>query len=431
MEKQITRGPGGRILTNVGVWSPDGQWIVYDTRPDASGQEFTGSTIEMVNVETGELRVLYRAQRGAHCGVVTFHPSQPLVAFILGPQDPTPDWQYGAWHRQGVMVDVRQPGIAHNLDARDLVPPFTPGALRGGSHVHVWDAAGDLLSFTYEDHVLAQFKEAGPAGEINQRNIGVSVPGHPVHVNRSHPRNHDGEYFTVLVSRTTAKPRPGSDEIERAFEEGWVGTNGYVRADGSRQKRALAFQGLVRATDGRPIPEVFVVDLPEDLTREGEGPLAGTETTAPRPPRGVVQRRLTHTQDRKFPGVRGPRHWLRSSPDGRKIAFLMADDDGIAQLWTISPNGGEPAQLTRNREPIGSTFTWSADGQRIAHVMDNSVCITDATTGRTSRLTQRVEDAAAPRPDACVFSPDGGQIAYVRPVREGAAIANQIFVVVP
>lgn len=109
----------------------------------------------------------------------------------------------------------------------------------------------------------------------------------------------------------------------------------------------------------------------------------------------------------------------------------MADDDGIAQLWTISPNGGEPAQLTRNREPIGSTFTWSADGQRIAHVMDNSVCITDATTGRTSRLTQRVEDAAAPRPDACVFSPDGGQIAYVRPVREGAAIANQIFVVVP
>lgn len=50
-------------------------------------------------------------------------------------------------------------GNLQPLDARDLTPPFTPGALRGGSHVHVWDAAGDWVSFTYEDHGLAQFKE--------------------------------------------------------------------------------------------------------------------------------------------------------------------------------------------------------------------------------------------------------------------------------
>jgi hypothetical protein len=132
--------------------------------------------------------------------------------------------------------------MAINLDARDLTPPFTPGALRGGSHVHVWDAAGDRVSFTYEDHVLAQF--SGPTSEnaINLRNIGVSVPGRPVHVSKDHPRNHDGEYFSVLVTHTTANPKPGSDEINKAFEEGWVGTNGYVRADGLRQRHALAFQ---------------------------------------------------------------------------------------------------------------------------------------------------------------------------------------------
>src|SRR5438046_7763361 len=144
------------------------------------------------------------------------------------------------YHRQGVIVTAGKNSGAEpvNLDARDITPPFTPGALRGGSHVHVWDAAGEWVSFTYEDHVLAQFKEATQDNDTNRRNIGVSIPVRAVRVTKDHPRNHDGEYFTVLVTRTTANPRPGSDEIRKAFEEGWVGTHGYVRADGSRQRRA-------------------------------------------------------------------------------------------------------------------------------------------------------------------------------------------------
>src|SRR5580765_7153042 len=80
-EKQLTRGPGGRILTNTGVWSPDSQWIIYDTRSDAPGDSFDGTRIEMVHVETGEVRVLYESGHGAHCGVVTFHPHEKKVAF--------------------------------------------------------------------------------------------------------------------------------------------------------------------------------------------------------------------------------------------------------------------------------------------------------------------------------------------------------------
>src|SRR4051812_29927612 len=81
-EKQVTRGVRGRILTNTGVWSPDGRWLVYDTRQDAAGDGFNGSTIEMVNVETSEVREVYRAKNGAHCGVVTFHPHENKVVFI-------------------------------------------------------------------------------------------------------------------------------------------------------------------------------------------------------------------------------------------------------------------------------------------------------------------------------------------------------------
>ena len=295
--------------------------------------------------------------------------------------------------------------------------------------MHVWDAAGQRVSFTYEDHVLARFTEPGPDHDLNQRNVGVSVPGRPVRVRKDHRRNHDGDGFSVLVTRTTARPKRGSDEIQRAFEEAWVGTHGYSRADGSHQKRALAFQGQVVTPRGQAINEVFIVDLPEDLTVPGDEPLAGTEQRMPFPPKGVVQRRLTFTADRPFPGIQGSRHWLRSAPDGARIAFLMKDDDGIVQLWTISPRGGPPTQLTRNPWPIASAFSWSPDGRWLAHVMDQSVCVTGTVHGQTTRLTPRGEAATAPRPEACVLSPDGRKIVFVRRVPSPDRPCNQICVV--
>lgn len=359
--RQITHGPGGRILTNTGVWSPDGEWIVYDTRSDPAGSVFDGARIEVVNARTGEVRVLYQAGHGAHCGAASFHPREWKVVFILGPENPTPDWQYCPWHRQGVIVDAsptRPTRLATNLDACDLTSPFTPGALRGGTHLHIWDPAGEWVCFTYEDHLLLLFKDPGPDHDLNQRNVGVSVPGQPVHVPKTHPRNRDADSFSVLVTHTVADPRPGSDEIRRACEEAWVGESGYRRSDGTWQRRALAFQGQVLTANGEAVSEVFIVDLPDDLTQPGDGPLAGTERRAPAPPRGGVQRRLTHTSDRKFPGLQGPRHWLRSSPDGSRIAFLARDDAGVAQLWTVRPTGGSPSQLTHNPWPVASAFTW-------------------------------------------------------------------------
>jgi hypothetical protein len=427
MEKarQVTHAAHGHILTNTAVWSPDGRRLVYDARSDPAGDRFDGNRIETVDVETGEVRVLYESQNGACCGVATYHPTENKVVFILGPEHPTADWQYGPAHRRGVIVDETNPGVALALDARDLVPPFTPGALRGGSHVHVFSGDGQCVSFTYEDHVLQQFTKENEEHEINLRNVGVCVPG-PVRVSAGHPRNHDGDWFSVLVSRTTARPQPGSDEIKRAFEEGWVGVDGYVRPDGTRQKRALAFQGHVVEVRGNTISEVFLVDIPDDVTMPGDGPLAGTPTQRPRPPRGTVQRRLTFTADRKYPGLQGPRHWLRCSPDGSRIAFLMRDDGGVVQLWTVSPNGGPPTPVKRNPWDVASAFSWSPDGRWITHVMDGSVCATEAATGRTVRLTAKGDNP--PRPEACIFSPDGGRIAYVGPVPTAGKMWNQLFV---
>ena len=166
------------------------------------------------------------------------------------------------------------------------------------------------------------------------------------------------------------------------------------------------------------------MDLPENLAiAPPDGKLEGTETRRPLPPLGTVQRRLTHTENRKYPGIFGPRHWLRSSPDGAEIAFLMRDDSGVVQIWTVSPNGGEPRQVTFDNWNVASAFTWSPDEKSIAYIADNSVFMVEVLTGRSERKTERTFDA--PLTLACVFSPNGRKIAYLRHI-DGV---NQICVV--
>jgi len=425
-EQPVTQDPHGHMLTNNSVWSPDSQWLVYDTRKRSD--IFDGTRIEAVNVRTGEVRCLYEARNGAVCGVVTYHPTDDKVIFILGPEKPSPDWSYGFSRRRGVIVDTSKPNEARPLDAENYAPPFAPGALRGGSHVHMFSGDGRLVSFTYDDEVLARLED-GDGHEVNQRNVGVATPARAVQVNKNHPRNNDGDYFSTLVTRTVNKPKPGSDEISRACEEGWIGKQGYQRSDGSFQPYALAFQGMVTAKDGSQHYEVFVVDLPADLTQEDGAPLQGTDRTRPAPPNHTVQRRLTFTDARKFPGIQGPRHWLRSSPDGSQIVFLMKDDNGVVQLWLISPNGGEPRQLTHNPWSVASALTWSPDGKLITYAMDNSIFVTRTTSGTSLRLTPRGSDEEAPRPEACVFSPDGKSIAYLKCTKNDPDKFAQIFVV--
>ncbi len=149
--------------------------------------------------------------------------------------------------------------------------------------------------------------ERDPA--LDLRNVGVAAPYGPVTPQGQHPREYGGSHWCVLVSRTTPAPAPGSDEINRAYEEGWVGNH------------TLAFIGDTLAENGDKVPELFIVDLPQDEAgwKQRRAPLAGTATTMPAPPAGVSQRRLTFTHHRRYPGlVNVPRHWVRANPERRR-----------------------------------------------------------------------------------------------------------------
>ncbi|WP_323080418.1 DUF3748 domain-containing protein [Klebsiella quasipneumoniae] len=394
--KQVTFAPRNHQLTNTRTWTPDSQWLAFDVRP--SGASFTGETIERVNVTSGAVETIYRATQGAHVGVVTVHPTQERYVFIHGPERPDAQWQYDFHHRRGV---VAFQDTVENLDAMDITAPYTPGALRGGSHVHVYSPNGQLISFTYNDHVL---HERDPA--LDLRNVGVAAPYGPVTPPGHHPREYGGSHWCVLVSRTTPTPAPGSDEINRAYEEGWVGNH------------TLAFIGDTLAGNGDKVPELFIVDLPQDEAgwkQPGGEPLAGTATTMPAPPAGVSQRRLTFTHHRRYPGlVNVPRHWVRANPQATTIAFLMRDDAGVVQLWLISPQGGEPRQLTHHASGIQSAFNWHPSGEWLGFVLEGRIACCHAGTGDITFLTEA--HAHAPSADAIVFSPDGKQIAWMEEV---------------
>ncbi|MBZ4369239.1 hypothetical protein LAN13_21315, partial [Mycobacterium tuberculosis] len=109
-----------------------------------------------------------------------------------------------------------------------------------------------------------------------------------------------------------------------------------------------------------------------------------------------------------------PRHWVRANPQATAIAFLMRDDAGVVQLWLISPQGGEPRQLTHHASGIQSAFNWHPSGEWLGFALEDRIACCHAGTGDITFLTDT--HAHAPSADAIVFSPDGKQIAWMEEV---------------
>nr|WP_121273620.1 DUF3748 domain-containing protein [Pedobacter schmidteae] len=424
-EIQLTNQAYGHTLNTHQVFSKDGRWLVYDTRNDDSKIASTGN-IEMVNVATGEIKLLYQTKNqteyGPGVGAATFSPVADRVIFIHGIVNADQNNPYGFTRRTGVAIDVNNPGVPLFMDARDITAPFTQGALRGGTHAHSWSGDGQCISFTYNDFVIEQLSKTNPDVQ-DLRTVGVMFPAKVEVPEDSSGENNSGEMFAVVVTEVIENPVVGSDEIYKAFDECWIGKKGYRKDDGSWQERAIAFQGNVRDKNGLQKTEVFVVDLPVDLNRlYPEEKLAGTAFSRPGVPEGIKQRRITFTEA----GVVGPRHWLRCSADGSQIVFLSKDPSGFINAFSVSPNGGPVKQVSFHQFDIQSGINFSPDGQYISYVAQNAVYITEVAAGTAQQLTANASDAN--RPVGTVsWSPDGKALAYNRYVENVEGNYLQIF----
>ncbi|MCF3108847.1 DUF3748 domain-containing protein [Niabella sp. CC-SYL272] len=414
---QLTHSGMGHTLHHNGVFSADGQWIVFDGRNEDTRIGET-SVIGVVNLHTGEEKMIYQTKNptryGPGVGAASFSPAANRVIFIHGLMHADKELPYDISRRTGVAVDLERPYQPVFMDARDQTPPYTPGSLRGGTHSHCWSGDGRMISFTYNDALV----------EPGLRTVGVMLnAGAPVLTDRA-AGNNDGALYAVVVAAVVSQPRPGSDEISKAFDECWVGSSGYTNSKGHRIPYAIAFQGNTRNEKGETIAEIFIADIAAAGVLNDTAAV-GFPGERPHVPGGAYVQRISHTAK----GLSPVRHWLRSSPDGRLIYALAPDENGVAQIISCTVNGGRIRYLTRNTAPVDYPFNLDKEGNHIAYIMNNNVYLLDLRTNKNKRLTSnQPEDpkvAGAPS-----FSPDGRMVVFNQYVAQGAAQWLQIKAVV-
>ncbi len=429
-ENQITTEEYGHFLNLTQSFAPDDQWIIYDTRNADPDIGRTGR-IERINPKSKEVDTVYQSvgqsEYGPGVGAAAYSTVDDRVIFIHGLPNADKERPYGISRRTGTGVHFDQPDQLIHYDARDISSPYTLGALRGGSHAHSWSGDGSWISFTYNDEVMADLALTDTSVK-NLRMVGVMAPWGAVKVpDDDQEENNNGTMFSMIVSRVTESPRPGSDEISKAYEDGWIGQNGYVDASGKHHPKAVAFLGDVRDSEGQVVTEVFVVDLPEekpDLSEEEQ--LKGNDHSRPMPPSMVQQRRVTFTSERKYPGVQGPRQWMKSSPDGAVLYFMMKDDHGLIQLYSVPTAGGEVRHITSNDFSMETAFDIDPSGKFAAYGSDEKIYLTTLESGDTKCVTPQVaKNYAGLR--AIQWSHSGKYLTYNRKVQDHDSSYFQIF----
>ncbi|MEB3316191.1 MAG: DUF3748 domain-containing protein [Candidatus Melainabacteria bacterium] len=523
-EIQLTNEKHGHTLNATQIFSPDGKWLVFDTRNDDTHISRTESICKL-NIATKEIVELYKTKNqsiyGPGVGAAAWNPVNDSIIFIHGLLNCNKEKSYSFTRRFGAIIsgnheagenakigvlqqchhaegrniqeplskgalrggthahtwsadgkwisftyndylmeclektsssekkDLRTIGVmtmvenihkdheagenaeigvrqqCYHAEGRSIQEPFSKGALRGGTHAHTWSADGKWISFTYNDYLM-EYLEKNPVSERKDlRTIGVMTMIENIHEDHEageNAENFRGTYFAVITAQVTENPKFRSDEIERAFDECWLGKNGYTKEDGSQQIRAIAFQGNVRSADGTLVTEVFIADIPNDITQSLAGkPLEGNLSTRPNVPAGFTQRRITFTTDRKHPGLQGPRFRLRSSADGSLIYFLMKDDNGIVQIYSVSSAENTKntittqslKQITDFKYSVQSQFNLSPDDKYISVVSNNQIYLVKVQDGSTTSIGERYSEREAPI-NGVHWSPGGKSLIYNR-----------------
>ena len=126
--------------------------------------------------------------------------------------------------------------------------------------------------------------------------------------------------------------------------------------------------------------------------------------------RGVYVARADGTEVRRVSG-RGYAAVPTWAPDGRRLAFLRAEEDrpNVWNLWLLELDTGETTRLTSHRYGQVWAGAWFPDGRRIVSSHEDHLILLELASGRSTSY-------ASPRPGRLVrtpaVSPDGGWIMF-------------------
>jgi len=321
-------------------------------------------------------------------GAVSWHPTENRVIFIHGPfVDEVPQrGYYSKKNRTGIEVSADGSSQIYKVDLRDIDTnrPTIQGAHRGGTHRHEYSRDGNRIGFTYDDFLLTQFG----------RTIGYMERSEQAPAGYSH-------YFALLV-KPAVKGKSKAGEIEEASGDSWIDSSGTKRA----------FIGKVRTENGIDYETaLFVAEISPgtDITSAN----AGTDVEYPTPPAGISIRRLTHRGSAA--GI------VRSSYDGKRIAYYSEDKNGIKQIYIIDSDGSDlaenkdkrPEQLTNFKHDC-SSLRWRPQGDWIFCTSNGNIAAVYTKDGKDFGRSYWLTNDAKKR-DQLVVSHNGNQIAYTAP----------------
>ncbi len=392
VEKQITFNPKTHALDNNDNFSPDGKFLCYDTRYMVFDSNLANSkSIEKVEIATGKETVLWEPEsvsgENAAPGVaaVSYHPTENKVIFIHGPQLVEVDARgyYGIRNRTGAMVSGDGEGRFVRVELRDVATdrPTIPGAQRGGTHRHEFSRNGKRIGFTYDDFLQQDY----------DRTIGYMEGNDMVEEGYT-------DYFAVLLKPTKmGESKPG--EIEKAYGDSWVDSLGSKRA----------FIGKVRAQNGVDYENsLFVAEIPDsvDITCA----YSGDAETYPEPPTGIQIKRLTHSTTDE--GI------VRGSYDGKRIAYLSKDANGVKQVFVIAADGSDtsddpdkrPKQVTNYTSDAG-VARWHPSDNWLFSISDGKIYASYVGKAKDFGKLILLTPENLNR-EALVVSPDGKSLAY-------------------
>ena len=369
----LTLEERGHTLNRRQVLSPDGSWVVFDTRNDDAQIGITTS-IERLHLGTGRIEPVYKiehaTQYGPGVGAAAYHPRDDKILFIHGLKNCCLESPYGIARRFGALWDTNiSPAEfrigASLVDGNGSVPSFVPlGILSGGTHAHSWSPNGQRISFTYDDALRPSMPRT--VGFMTSDPTVCQIVAESFNAVKptcfSPAETFEGRFASFLL----LEPDPNLG-IRKAVEECWVGNH------------SIAFLGSILSKRGEEVVEVFIADLPSDL-EIADSLKSGSRNRFGQLLSGIEFRRVTFLENRPFPGVQGPRHWLVASPDGRSLYFLLRDLNGIVQLAEIGIDSGDLRILTALEHGVEGQISIDPVGNRIAMFSGGVIHVYDLVT---------------------------------------------------